>query len=354
MGYEYGILTEPSSYSSARTSLEIGWSFSVGSESISISGLRVKLPSAQNVVGKLWDMTSKTMIASCSITASNVCEWNEALFESPVVLSPGCSYAITCNTAYWYYGFASSFSFHPKINYISSAYTPSFGQYPSSADAGRVYTVIDLIIVGASASYKPTGNATFSISIPEIENVSESAISWESDEPDGTAVDISCSLDGVNYQNCTNGGLIPCISAGESLIDKTLYLKVILSTDDPSTTPSVSNISMTIGYDSNADKIVLHFPSGCSNSIQRAKGEVKISYNGGTLAGEGGIVLPFEETFIPYGLEAKDNPNDMEHIDLSVQASGVLKKIIFNDTQDQEHLCASLEISAALINIADL
>ena len=89
--------------------------------------------------------------------------------------------------------------------------------------------------------------------------------------------------------------------------------------------------------------IALLFDSGCTNSIQRAAGDITVSYNGsGTLMGQGGPVLAFERAFIPAGLDPKNNPQATEHLAISnIRATGVLAQVHYTSTYETEHLSIS-------------
>ena len=103
--------------------------------------------------------------------------------------------------------------------------------------------------------------------------------------------------------------------------------------------------------------IALLFNSGCTNSIQRAAGDITVSYDGsGTLRGQGGPVLAFEKTFIPAGLDPKNNPHDVEHLELlSISANIVLSKIRYHYAYEVEHVeLASMTATCSLIHVDDL
>lgn len=102
------------------------------------------------------------------------------------------------------------------------------------------------------------------------------------------------------------------------------------------------------------DVLLLNFASGNMECIRNAAAAITVEYAGGTLAGAGGPVEAFAESFSPVNLLPKNNPNDIEHVEMQFIISSDLKAIQFKDTQDEEHLNMTLSISSALINIADL
>lgn len=90
-------------------------------------------------------------------------------------------------------------------------------------------------------------------------------------------------------------------------------------------------------------------------NISSAIGNVTVHYDGaGILEGAGGPVQAFDGTFTPVGLTWKGHQNDVEHLDVSVTASGTLTKIYYHDTQELEHLDISATASATLTYIGDL
>ena len=70
--------------------------------------------------------------------------------------------------------------------------------------------------------------------------------------------------------------------------------------------------------------------------------------------GVGGPVVAFSASFSPTGLIPKYNPNDMEHISISVQASGNLVKVNYHDTSCSEHIEISVSAIGVLTHIDDL
>lgn len=93
--------------------------------------------------------------------------------------------------------------------------------------------------------------------------------------------------------------------------------------------------------------ILLYFNLGNTKSIQRAVGDITVAYDGsGSLIGQGGPVLAFEQTFTPEGLDPKNNPNGIEHIEISdIVAAGSLIAIYYTPVYETEHLELS-EITA--------
>jgi len=93
--------------------------------------------------------------------------------------------------------------------------------------------------------------------------------------------------------------------------------------------------------------------------FESAVGQITVAYDGGgTLAGEGGTVLAFTQSFAPTGLVPKPHQNDAEHIEISsVAVTGALTKINYTNTaaQDMGHIeIASITASGTLTNVHDI
>lgn len=184
-------------------------------------------------------------------------------------------------------------------------------------------------------TYKTSGQAIFAINSITGE-AKKSVIAWTESKPDGTAVEVSVSTDGVNYRTVTNGGMfIP----NATYSNQTVYVKVAMSTSDTNVTPMISGLHFYLQTAEDSYKIVLEMEP--LQRFESAVGEITVAYSGGTLQGEGGPVEAFSQKFTPTDLAYKGDQNDAEHIELtSVTAIGVLTKINYINTtiQDQGHI----------------
>ena len=137
--------------------------------------------------------------------------------------------------------------------------------------------------------------------------------------------------------------------------------KFTISFDEYSYVPggTLSRVTRAVASIEVADSqtILLNFDPGCTNSIQRAVGNIMVAYNGsGTLMGQGGPVLAFEKTFTPVDLDPKNNPHGMEFISLlDIQAGGSLQKVNLEGAYNQNHIeIMGITASSDLIHIDDL
>ena len=103
--------------------------------------------------------------------------------------------------------------------------------------------------------------------------------------------------------------------------------------------------------------IVLIFDSGCTRSIQRASGDITVSYDGsGTLRGQGGPVLAFSKVFTPVGLDPKNNPGPVEHISVgSARVNSRLVLVDYKSCSGTERIgLIGVTVNAMLTHIDDI
>ena len=106
--YEYGILSEPSSYNTGKNNYEMGWNFTTV-KGFYFYGFRVKSPKVAEKVCTLWD-SSQNAIATATL-ATIVGEWVEVLLDEPILLEAGKEYTISTWTdaSYYYKANANSY-----------------------------------------------------------------------------------------------------------------------------------------------------------------------------------------------------------------------------------------------------
>ena len=103
--------------------------------------------------------------------------------------------------------------------------------------------------------------------------------------------------------------------------------------------------------------LYLNFDAGNVNSIQNARNTIQIEYDAsvGHLRGVGAPVQSFMESFTPTDLEAKDNPADLEHLELTVTATGTNIKIYYHDAKSaDEHIEMSVSAAGVRTYVGDL
>lgn len=109
--------------------------------------------------------------------------------------------------------------------------------------------------------------------------------------------------------------------------------------------------------ENDAHILYLNFGAGNTRSIQNARNTIQIEYDAtkGRLRGEGAPVQSFMESFTPTDLEPKDNPADLEHLEMTVTASGTLTRIYYSSAKAaDEHLEMSVTATGTLIYVGDL
>lgn len=149
MSMEYGIVTI-GTLSTNTSNYEAGYVFSANKK-LKFHGFRVyPYAATSNVTCRLWDVASKTQLASVPLASTTVKTWNEVMLDVPVILEKGKSYAISYYSSPTRYRQTISDSiFNPLITLVSGCYTSSNGTYPSNADATYTHQLIDCIISDA-------------------------------------------------------------------------------------------------------------------------------------------------------------------------------------------------------------
>lgn len=233
--------------------------------------------------------------------------------------------------------------------------TPVSYSFLYQDDGSFVVTTDDYPII---VNHVPSGECEFSTKVVQrVTAVKYSYISWTESIPEGTSLKVFSALSEEDYVECENGRQIPCIFAGDDLTGKTLRVKVLMTTDDTTLSPTLRDLVIQIfdAYDDNM--LVLVFDPGTPNSIQRAAGDITVTYDGsGTLVGEGGPVAAFEHTFTPVDLDPKNNPLFDEHIEIAnIVSTGILTRIYYTNISENEHIdLADISAVGVLTRIDDI
>lgn len=214
-------------------------------------------------------------------------------------------------------------------------------------------------IVGPNVEikYLTSGEAEIQLPSPEsIGNLLDSFVEWDANVPEGTSCKVYFKKDSGDYLECMNQGKLPGVTIGDDLTESRLYIKILLSTEDVFSTPHFYGLKLLLKDGSNPSILILTFASGNTNSIQNAVGDIRCSYGGGTLRGEGGAVAPFDRYFTPVDLDPKNNPHDEEHLEVSsIEAAGNLIQVQYLYGYVEEHLEISNIVAAGtLTHIDDL
>jgi hypothetical protein len=218
----------------------------------------------------------------------------------------------------------------------------TFTQPTGNSNAIRLY----------DKSYKSSGNAIFTVA-GITATVTASSISWSESKPTGTTLTVSVSTDGTNFSAVTNSGAL--LAADTILDNATIYIKVEMSTTDTATTPTLSDLYISLQSVDDTYSIVLEMEP--LQRFESAAGNITVAYDGnGTLQGAGGPVAAFEQSFAPTDLIPKPDQNDQEHINIaSISAASNLMRIYYTNTYENEHInIASITAVGTLTNIKDL
>ena len=196
--------------------------------------------------------------------------------------------------------------------------------------------------------HKTSGQAVFAIEGITGE-AKKSVIAWTESKPDGTAVSVSVSTDGINYRTVTNGGtFIP----NATYADQTVYIKVLMSTSDTNTTPTISGLHFYLQTSEDTYKVVLDMEP--LQRFESAVGEITITYSGGTLQGEGGPAEAFSQKFTPTDLAYKGDQNCQSHLALTISVTSVLTTVAYKLSKGEEHLQITAQATGTLTDVNNL
>ena len=145
--YEYGILSEPSSYDTNASNYEMGWNFTTVKE-FYFYGFRVKSPKVAEKVCTLWDSSQNAIARATLVTI--VGEWVEILLDEPILLEAGKEYTISTWTDTWYYYKANATSYvtfnTEYLTFKNGKVGGTKGTYPSKYTETYIYPMIDCLI----------------------------------------------------------------------------------------------------------------------------------------------------------------------------------------------------------------
>lgn len=262
---------------------------------------------------------------------------------------------VTVPTSSSYLGTSSLTCGSNVCEFVVKAGTPNVYSFFCD-DSGKFFVTNEIYPV--AMNHVPSGSAEFTTTcIRNAESITGSKITWDSNVPEGTTLKVYSKLSNGNYSQCNCGGPVTCITPGADVSNETLYIKVEMTTEDPALTPTLSNLFVQILSAGDDHILVLEFEKGNVNSFQNAVGDINVVYAGGTLLGLGGAVAPFDMNFTPEGLNAKNNPSDCEHIEISsIEAICDLKRIMYTSVQSgNEHIeITGVEAFGTLTSINDI
>lgn len=149
MTIEYGIVTM-GTLSTNTSNYEAGYVFTAN-KTLKFHGFRVYPYTAiTGITCRLWDVETKTQIASVPLASTTAQTWNEVYLDAPVILEKGKSYAISYySSPTRYRQTIADSAFNPLISVVSGCYIGTSGAYPSNADATYTHQLIDCIISDA-------------------------------------------------------------------------------------------------------------------------------------------------------------------------------------------------------------
>lgn len=337
-----------------------GWKFTP-TEDIRVSAIRIKGAATYTTTAHIWRQSDATLITSVSIDCVSG-SWVEQAI-TPVILTAGVVYIVTHNvyTTYGYYGISgqpSSEYYSDKITNVGDLRIDSQDTMPTTVTG--YYLAIDFIL-GPAVTFKTSGTAVYSTSsIQSITDLEESYISWIESTPTGTSLLVytactSGTPSEEDYSLCTSGNVIPGLTSGNDLSLKILYIKVVLSTTDDTTTPSLSNLQIILSDAQDVKCLKLKLKD--FNRFLNIEGQLTVAYDDtiGNLAGYGGPVESFSVSFSPADLVQKPNPNDPENMEITdVAVNDTLLRVYYTDTKEDESVEITVGVTGTLTSIDDL
>lgn len=175
-----------------------------------------------------------------------------------------------------------------------------------------------------NSSYVSEGSTIFGpISTTEV-----SKLNVVANIPADTSISYLYATDGATWNEMTLDSVLPASS--------TLYIRAILSTANPKTSPSITTVWLSKPEINNK---VLLLKTGLQSRFNNVEGDITVSYDSskGRLIGRGGAVPSFTKTFTPTGLFKKPNPSDFEKITLIPSIAGpTLTKVTYKKGYDSE------------------
>jgi len=196
---------------------------------------------------------------------------------------------------------------------------------------GTVHTMAGVSVPACSHSFTPTGLVPPSVPAPEVDdvfNTSDFAVTVTFDRSLIGAITGAASHFVVRINR-------PAYSPDGALSVVDLPVTAVTALDD-------MTLSLSLG-------------AGNLSSLQTAVETAAVVYDGaGPLVGAGGPVAPFSASFTPALAEFKPDVADLEHIELSVVASGLLTRIYYTNTQENEHISLAVTASGVLTHVDDL
>lgn len=270
--YEYGILSEPSSYNTGKNKYEMGWNFTTVKE-FYFYGFRVKSPGVAEKVCTLWD-SSQNAIARATL-ATIVGEWVEVLLDEPILLEAGKEYTIsTWTDASYYYktDVTSYFTFNTEyLTFKNGKAGNTKGAYPSGYTETRIYPMIDCLISNEPPNIKRylirDDNTIYTVTDGSLVEVS-GTLNAELLQTSGVDV----IPDGALLMTLSNPEVL-CWTDAEKLPTLTATVKgipepqTLVSSDYDMTHPSILGIEKVIVDATNGVLFAVSFDSGESWKI---------------------------------------------------------------------------------------
>lgn len=243
----------------------------------------------------LWDVATGALLSTITKTTT-VNIWNEIELSASVFIQEGKEYIVSANYtvgANYYRNSSAEQSQYNYINYLGHYTGSSHDVIPTSSVAWA--NAVD-IIIETPVDYLTPKTCNTSL----IQHTGSCRVRWQEDKP----IDTNITIEYTTGQ--TQGEWIE-VSNGEVITtDTNLWFRITLETTDTSVTPTLQDLWIE-EPDAPQDKIRIVFDD--YSRFPSVVGDITVEYDAslGNLAGSGGAVESFIETFTPTGLVAEPN-----------------------------------------------
>ena len=204
--------------------------------------------------------------------------------------------------------------------------------------------ILDVSLTVEKRKYKASGTYI----TPVIPKNKPLRIMWLEDKPIGTNIV-------VEYKEQTNGEWIGVENSQIINGNSDINLKVTLSTDDITVSPTLQNLWLE-EPEAPADQIrlVMH-PQSRFNNVESPL-TVQYDQTVGSLRGRGGAVESFEVSFTPEDLVQKPNPHAAETVTVKPEIELQFLRVEYRDRFEQDTMITAVpsSISVEFINVSEI
>lgn len=168
--------------------------------------------------------------------------------------------------------------------------------------------------------FKPTSTTVIGpTNLTGIDRYFLSRATWDETLPAGTSVQVFVAVTDstpgeADYIPVVNGGSVTQLNDNDNISSKQAWVKVVLSTTDVTVKPVVKNLK--VYFENYTIQNLVEVNIDPINRFNNNEGLLTVSYDQskGYLAGDGGSIQSFTQSFTPVELVKKPNPFDGENV----------------------------------------